>query len=362
MKSVPLPPQGYVSPSALRQQSEPPKPFSYRYEGPDPYGGYSSHESQGDDKGRITGQYTVQNPDGTSRLVKYVADPELGFHAEVETDEEGTKTSEPANASIISTAPEEGYQPQAKRASYGSTGAVKNAYGSARNKGASYGANYGANYGAGRSPAPFASQKAQRSPQQTAYRATGQQTYRGSPRRPVSGQARAYNAPLLNSGRYQPPLQQARRASLRPTPRSSALNQPRTFAAPTAGVSSFNNSPLYRGNQPSYRAPQPNYRAPQLGYRAPQPSYRAPQPNYRAPQPNYQTNQATYRATQPSYRANQAAYRGNQPSYRANQPTYAANQLSYRNPTLVSNSLRTPALTGRFIEQNRNANRSNFNG
>lgn len=107
LQSSPLPPPGYVSPSAYQDKTEPPKPFAYKYEGPDPYGGYSSHESQGDEYGRITGQYTVTNPDGTSRLVKYVADPETGFHAEVDTDEEGTKTSEPANASIRSSAPED---------------------------------------------------------------------------------------------------------------------------------------------------------------------------------------------------------------------------------------------------------------
>lgn len=119
LQSSPLPPHGYVSPSALRERSEPPKPFAYKYEGPDPYGGYSSHESQGDEYGRITGQYTVQNPDGTSRLVKYIADPELGFHAEVDTDETGTKTSEPAGALIRSSAPEEDYNPQVRQMGYG---------------------------------------------------------------------------------------------------------------------------------------------------------------------------------------------------------------------------------------------------
>ncbi|XP_003744133.1 cuticle protein 10.9-like [Galendromus occidentalis] len=118
LQSVPLPPPGYVSPSLLREKLEPPKPFAFKYEGPDAYGGYSSHAAQGDAYGRVSGQYTVQNPDGTSRLVKYVADPEYGFNTEVDTNEEGTKTSAPASALIKSSAPEGGYYPQVKKAVY----------------------------------------------------------------------------------------------------------------------------------------------------------------------------------------------------------------------------------------------------
>jgi len=118
LQSVPLPPPGYVSPSVHREKTEPPKPFSYKYESPDPYGGYSTHESHGDEYGRISGAYTVHNPDGTQRLVKYVADPLGGFNAQVDTNEEGTKTSQPANAEIHSTAPEEGYYPHAAQQKY----------------------------------------------------------------------------------------------------------------------------------------------------------------------------------------------------------------------------------------------------
>lgn len=116
LRSVPLPPPGYVSPSLLREKLEPPKPFAFKYESPDAYGGYSSHAAQGDAYGRVSGQYTVQNPDGTSRLVKYVADPHYGFNTEVDTNEEGTKTSAPASALIKSSAPEQGYYPQVKKA------------------------------------------------------------------------------------------------------------------------------------------------------------------------------------------------------------------------------------------------------
>ncbi|OQR80017.1 cuticle protein 16.8-like [Tropilaelaps mercedesae] len=213
LQSSPLPPHGYVSPSVLRKELEPPKPFAYKYEGPDPYGGYSSHESQGDEQGRVTGQYTVQNPDGTSRVVKYVADPEYGFHAEIDTDEEGTKTSEPANALIRSSASEERYIPQVKKSPYNAP--VPAPYGvTSANKAASL---YKAP--AYKAPAPYARQAAHKAPPsygtslggyqaQPQYRASGaygdRATYRASTAYKAAASRRSPTA-YRNTSKYRVP-------------------------------------------------------------------------------------------------------------------------------------------------------------
>ncbi|XP_003744134.1 uncharacterized protein LOC100904422 [Galendromus occidentalis] len=270
LQSVPLPPRGYVSPSSLRQQQEPPKPFSYKYEGPDPYGGFSSHESQGDENGRITGQYTVENPDGTSRLVKYVADPELGFFAEVETDEEGTKTSEPANVSIVSTAPEETYQPQPKTNDY-SDGRRRAPY--ARNSGR-FSQNKKSPYNTARAPAASASS-----------------AYRASTRRPAFGvdrglrqQPRNFNAPLANYRNYQQGRPDSRSASPNTVfnqQRRGLYQQRRDYSAPRATYNSVQRqSPqAFRGYSPnSSFNQQTTFNNPSLNY------------NYNVNSPNRGTN------------------------------------------------------------------------
>lgn len=231
LQSSPLPPHGYVSPSAYRQQTEPPKPFAYKYEGPDPYGGYSSHESQGDEYGRITGQYTVQNPDGTSRVVKYVADPETGFHAEVDTDEEGTKTSEPANALIRSSAPEDTYQTQQQKP-----------------------------YGA---PAPYAGGSAYRaaaSRKAPAYKTASNFGQSGAYNRPGAyKRPGAYNTPAPFGRAYNTPAPFARPGAYKPA--TSAFARPGAYkATPTYGSSfggfgSSQNTGAYRpsSQQGAYR-------------------------------------------------------------------------------------------------------------
>ncbi|XP_046913272.2 cuticle protein 10.9 [Dermatophagoides farinae] len=94
----------------VRQASSPdehetPQPYSFNIESVDENGTISQRQEQGDEQGRITGQYSFQNPQtGIYRIVSYTSD-ENGFNARVETNEPGTKTSNPANVEIISTAP-----------------------------------------------------------------------------------------------------------------------------------------------------------------------------------------------------------------------------------------------------------------
>ncbi|GIY60756.1 hypothetical protein CEXT_718541 [Caerostris extrusa] len=66
-----------------------PTPYQFSYSAP-AIGGGSTHEGEsGDAYGRKTGTYTVQNEDGSERVVQYVAD-EDGFRASIATNEPGT--------------------------------------------------------------------------------------------------------------------------------------------------------------------------------------------------------------------------------------------------------------------------------
>lgn len=64
-----------------------------------------TQEESGDENNVKRGSYSYTDPDGVTRVVSYVADAE-GFHVKVETNEPGTKTSYPADAEIVSTAPD----------------------------------------------------------------------------------------------------------------------------------------------------------------------------------------------------------------------------------------------------------------
>ncbi|GBM10983.1 hypothetical protein AVEN_1319-1 [Araneus ventricosus] len=79
-----------------------PNPYQYSYSSP-AIGGSSSHSEAGDGTGRVTGSYSVVDEDGRSRTVEYVAD-ELGFRANVNTNEPGTSNQAPADVSISSSA------------------------------------------------------------------------------------------------------------------------------------------------------------------------------------------------------------------------------------------------------------------
>ncbi|GIY48155.1 hypothetical protein CDAR_590481 [Caerostris darwini] len=81
-----------------------PTPYQFSYSAP-AIGGGSTHEESGDAYGRKTGTYTVQNEDGSERVVQYVAD-EDGFRASISTNEPGTANQNPADVTISSSADE----------------------------------------------------------------------------------------------------------------------------------------------------------------------------------------------------------------------------------------------------------------
>lgn len=88
----------------LRQaEDERPSPYSFNIASQDENGTQVVRQESGDEAGRVTGTYTYQDPiSGLFRVVSYTAD-ENGFNVRVETNEPGTKTSNPANAEIISS-------------------------------------------------------------------------------------------------------------------------------------------------------------------------------------------------------------------------------------------------------------------
>lgn len=79
-----------------------PTPYQFSYEAPAD-GGSSTHQETGDGHGRVTGSYSLQDEDGRSRVVEYVAD-EDGFRAAISTNEPGTSNQNPADVSIASSA------------------------------------------------------------------------------------------------------------------------------------------------------------------------------------------------------------------------------------------------------------------
>ncbi|GIX79692.1 hypothetical protein CDAR_301641 [Caerostris darwini] len=98
----------YKTSFASKQQIEPqqyqPTPYSFGYKAEAATGGGSARSESSDASGKVTGSYTVQNEDGSVRVVEYIAD-ENGFRAKVKTNEAGTKSDDPANVSIKSNAP-----------------------------------------------------------------------------------------------------------------------------------------------------------------------------------------------------------------------------------------------------------------
>ncbi|XP_054922008.1 uncharacterized protein [Dermacentor andersoni] len=79
-----------------------PIPYSFKHESSTEEGTHT-HEESGDGNGRVTGSYTLTLADGRQRTVRYTAD-ETGFHPEIVTNEQGTESNNPADASITSSA------------------------------------------------------------------------------------------------------------------------------------------------------------------------------------------------------------------------------------------------------------------
>nr|XP_037290108.1 cuticle protein 10.9-like [Rhipicephalus microplus] len=83
----------------------PPQPYSFSYDTTDEFGTRLTREESGDANNNKVGSYGYTDANGISRTVKYTADAE-GFHATVETNEPGTKSSNPADALYSSAAVE----------------------------------------------------------------------------------------------------------------------------------------------------------------------------------------------------------------------------------------------------------------
>nr|XP_037281516.1 cuticle protein 10.9-like [Rhipicephalus microplus] len=79
-----------------------PIPYSFKLESATEEGTHT-HEETGDGNGRVSGSYTMTLADGRQRTVRYTAD-ETGFHPEIVTNEQGTESNSPADASITSSA------------------------------------------------------------------------------------------------------------------------------------------------------------------------------------------------------------------------------------------------------------------
>ncbi|XP_054718111.1 cuticle protein 10.9-like [Uloborus diversus] len=91
----------YLAPNNYGDLAQP-TPYQFSYSSPS-IGGASSHQESGDGSGRVTGSYSVQDEDGRSRVVEYVAD-EYGFRASINTNEPGTASQNPADVTINSSA------------------------------------------------------------------------------------------------------------------------------------------------------------------------------------------------------------------------------------------------------------------
>ncbi|CAN7996883.1 unnamed protein product, partial [Ixodes pacificus] len=85
--------------------TQPAQPYSFAYDNTDEFGTRLAREETGDANNNKVGSYSYTDAAGVFRTVKYVADAD-GFHATVETNEPGTKSSNPADAPIVSSAVE----------------------------------------------------------------------------------------------------------------------------------------------------------------------------------------------------------------------------------------------------------------
>ncbi|GFS86852.1 cuticle protein 10.9 [Nephila pilipes] len=101
----PAAPQFQAAPQVQAQ----PSPYSFNYEAEG-----SARQESADGSGKVTGSYKVTNEDGSVRVVKYIAD-EQGFRADIDTNEAGTKSSNPANVALKSAFVEPAAPAQAPR-------------------------------------------------------------------------------------------------------------------------------------------------------------------------------------------------------------------------------------------------------
>ncbi|XP_065289939.1 cuticle protein 16.8-like [Dermacentor albipictus] len=91
--------------TVVQQVESPPQPYSFRYDTTDEYGTRMTREETSDEYNNKVGSYSYTDPNGITRTAHYVADAD-GFRVAIETNEPGTRTSNPADAQITSSAVE----------------------------------------------------------------------------------------------------------------------------------------------------------------------------------------------------------------------------------------------------------------
>ncbi|KAM7301563.1 cuticle protein 16.8-like [Ixodes scapularis] len=96
-------------------ENNPPQPYTFSFDNTDEFGTRLTRQETGDEFNGKVGSYSYTDAAGVHRTVNYIADA-AGFRATVDTNEPGTKTSEPADAATVSAAVE-GPHPDAVHAS-----------------------------------------------------------------------------------------------------------------------------------------------------------------------------------------------------------------------------------------------------
>ncbi|XP_013778481.1 heterogeneous nuclear ribonucleoprotein A3 homolog 2-like [Limulus polyphemus] len=97
-----------------------PTPYAFNYAAP-ALGGFSARQESGDGYGRVRGSYKLSGADGRQRKVQYTAGPE-GFRAHIYTNEPGTKSENPADVVVQSSAPvAPPYYPPRRHHGYGAS-------------------------------------------------------------------------------------------------------------------------------------------------------------------------------------------------------------------------------------------------
>ncbi|KAH9370303.1 hypothetical protein HPB48_007360 [Haemaphysalis longicornis] len=91
--------------AAAPVEEYPPQPYSFSYDTTDEFGTRLTRDESSDANNVKVGSYSYTDASGVGRTVKYTADAD-GFHATVETNEPGTKSSNPADALYSSSSVE----------------------------------------------------------------------------------------------------------------------------------------------------------------------------------------------------------------------------------------------------------------
>ncbi|KAF2368102.1 Insect cuticle protein [Trinorchestia longiramus] len=92
-------------------KEEPPKPYAFDYGVRDDYSGANYGHSETSNGNSVEGSYQVALPDGRIQIVKYIADHQNGFQAQVEYEGEA-RYPEHKPAKQPSYKPEPSYEPQ----------------------------------------------------------------------------------------------------------------------------------------------------------------------------------------------------------------------------------------------------------